>query len=299
MNALKVGTPAPIRAGSSPIGSSCWPLTTAQSPKSIGDSPSVRERNSPSPRSSERAPASLIPVPGLLKVRTVVVPPRAAAVVSCRNRSGCPASGSRRWVCTSMTPGSTSMPPACMTRAPSSAKPGPTASIRPSRTATSPVCEPLAVTTVPPRITRSASSGPLADLDLLGALPEHPASDLAQPVEPALVGDERREVVARQRADSGAEAAGAVREEDLALADLAGIDQQVARCRVRGVVLVPDIGTFLAERDPGGLPTPLAMDEPRTDGEPRQECLPGQRRVRLPARGERRVPHPDLEISHA
>ena len=67
MNALKVGTPASISAGSSPIGSSCWPLTTAHSPKSIGDSPSVRERNSSSPRSSERAPASLMPGSGVVE----------------------------------------------------------------------------------------------------------------------------------------------------------------------------------------------------------------------------------------
>ena len=63
-------------------------------------------------------PPSLMPVPGLLKVSTVVVPPCAAASVSWRNRSGCSASGSRRWVWTSITPGSTSSPVASMTSAP-------------------------------------------------------------------------------------------------------------------------------------------------------------------------------------
>ncbi len=46
----------------------------------MADSPAVRSLNSSRPRSSERAPSALMPVPGLLKVSTVVVPPCAAAM---------------------------------------------------------------------------------------------------------------------------------------------------------------------------------------------------------------------------
>ena len=41
----------------------------------MADSPAVRAWTSASPRSGDRAPSSLMPVPGLLNVRTVVVPP--------------------------------------------------------------------------------------------------------------------------------------------------------------------------------------------------------------------------------
>ena len=115
MNALKVGTPASIRAGSSPIGSSCWPLTTAHSPKSIGDSP-VRPRPELVQPAQQRARARVADArAGVVEGQDRRRAAACGGLVSCRNRSGCSASGSRRWVCTSMTPGSTSMPPASMT----------------------------------------------------------------------------------------------------------------------------------------------------------------------------------------
>ncbi len=82
MNAFAVGTPAAINAGSSATGSGCWPVITAERPKSTADSPAVRARNSRIPASSEPAPSSLMPVPGLLNARKVVVPPNAAATLS-------------------------------------------------------------------------------------------------------------------------------------------------------------------------------------------------------------------------
>ena len=82
MNALAVGTPRAISSGSSATGSSCWPEITADRPKSTAASPSVRARNSSRPASSDARPRSLMPVPGLLKARKVVVPPKAAATLS-------------------------------------------------------------------------------------------------------------------------------------------------------------------------------------------------------------------------
>ena len=78
----------------------------------------------------------------------------------------------------------------------------------------------------------------LADRDRLRALPQAAPAHLAQAIVPALVGDDRREMVRRQLADLGRRRAAAVREEDLALADAARVDRQLARRRVRGVVLV-------------------------------------------------------------
>ena len=120
-------------------------------------------RHSRSPARSERSAAGDDPVPGLLKARNVVVPPKAAATESWKNRSGSASVAIRVCVWTSTAPGSTSSPDASTTSTappeasdPSSSS---TASITPPRTATSALREPLAVTTVPPRTTRSIPIG--------------------------------------------------------------------------------------------------------------------------------------------
>src|SRR4029453_689304 len=82
----------------------------------------------------------------------------------------------------------------------------------------------------------------LDDLDVLGAVPEATPTDLAQPVVPAVVGDDARKVVRRQLTALRRRRAAAVREEDLALADPARIDRKLARSGMRGVVLVIDAG---------------------------------------------------------
>src|SRR6185369_3293015 len=81
-------------------------------------------------------------------------------------------------------------------------------------------------------------SADLADRDRLSTLPEAAPPDLAEPVLPAVVGDDRREVVRRELADLRGRRAGPVREEDLALADAARVHRQHAGGGVRGVVLV-------------------------------------------------------------
>ena len=106
-------------------------------------------------------------------------------------------------------------------------------------------------------------AAPSSMLIVLRALPQHAAANFAQPIPPSVVGNDRGEMVAGQLPDLGGEAAGAVREQDLALADLADVDQEVARRRMRGGVLVADLRSLVAERDPGRLAAPTAVDQLR------------------------------------
>lgn len=68
-------------------------------------------------------------------------------------------------------------------------------------------------------------------------------------------------MVAGQLAHPRVEAARAVRKENFALADVTGVDEQVSRCRVRRVVLEPDVGPMVAERDPRRLSAPFAVNQ--------------------------------------
>ncbi len=137
-------------------------------------------------------------------------------------------------VWTSTAPGRTSSPVASTTSAAPAAGPersGSIASMTPPRTATSARRDPVAVTTVPPRTT-SVGHSTSRDPDRLGALPEAAPAHLAQPVLPVVVerrGDDRREVVRRELAHLRRRRAGAVREEDLALADAARVHREHAR----------------------------------------------------------------------
>src|SRR4051812_6729380 len=177
-----------------------------------------------------------------------------------------------------MTPGRTSSPDASTTScaAPTNgSRSASTVSIRPPLIATSACREPDAVTTVPPRISESVickrrawrrrplapGSGAFDDRDRLGAFPQAAPPDLAQPILPPVVRDDRREVVARELAHLRRAGAGAVREEDLALADAARIDRDLARRRVRRVVLIVESGAEVAERDPRRLAAPAAVDQ--------------------------------------
>src|SRR5262245_6531668 len=113
------------------------------------------------------------------------------------------------------------------------ARSGSIASMVPPRTATSARNERSAVTTVPPRTTRSVieaepSGLDLADRDRLGAVPQAAPPDLAEPVGPAVVGFDEREDVGRELADLRRRGAPAIWEEDLALADAAGVDRERA-----------------------------------------------------------------------
>src|SRR5688500_12570208 len=86
----------------------------------------------------------------------------------------------------------------------------------------------------------------LADLYLLGTFPQHAASHLRELL---LAAGQCGEVVPGKLPDSGAEAAGAIREEDLALADVAGVDEEIARRGMRGGVLEAHVGPLVPEGD--------------------------------------------------
>ena len=70
------------------------------------------------------------------------------------------------WVCTSMNPGATIMPPASITRAPSAARFAPTATMRSPSMRTSALKRgaPVPSMTVPPRSSKAGESAPVPDL---------------------------------------------------------------------------------------------------------------------------------------
>ena len=105
----------------------------------------------------------------------------------------------------------------------------------------------------------------LGDPDRLGALPQAAPPDLAQAVGPAVVGLDGREHVRRELAHLRRRRAPAVREEDLALADAARVDRELAGRGMRRVVLVVEPGPEVPERDPRRLARPAAVDQLRLD----------------------------------
>src|SRR5437764_13662561 len=68
-------------------------------------------------------------------------------------------------------------------------------------------------------------------------------------------------MVAGELADLAGEADRAIREEDLSLADAAGIEEDLPRCRKARRVFVAEAEIERAERDPAGLTAPPDMDQ--------------------------------------
>src|SRR4029077_921048 len=106
-------------------------------------------------------------------------------------------------------------------------------------------------------------------------------------------------MVRRQLPDLGCRRAAAIREEDLALADAARVDRQLARCRMRGVVLVVEARPDLAERDPGRLTRPATVDQLRLDRQHVPDGLDRLWRGRLPPGAKVEVTDDDLQGTHA
>src|SRR4051812_24833811 len=100
-------------------------------------------------------------------------------------------------------------------------------------------------------------SGPV-EHDVLRALPE---GHLAQRAQVLVALDHREEVVPGQLADDAREQAAAVGQEDLGLAEAAGVEEDLARRRVARVVLEADAELELAERDPRRLAAPAHVDD--------------------------------------
>src|SRR5688572_1660804 len=171
------------------------------------------------------------------------------------------------------------------------------ASNRPPAISTSASRTPSSVTTRPPRIARSA----VAVLDLfydevLRALPEREAADLGEVL---VAFGHGREVIPRELADFAGEEARAVWEEDLHLGDASGIDEDLPRRRVTGVILEVDAETLLPHRDPGGLAAPTAVHQLAAQREHATDRRYGLRRVLLfPARSEGERPGRDAKCGH-
>ena len=111
---------------------------------------------------------------------------------------------------------------------------------------------------------------------------------------------DREEVVAGQRAVHAREARGAVREQDLGLADPGGIEEQRAGRGLARRVLRAHPQVEVAERDPARLAAPARLDDPLPVGQEAAEGGAGARRLGLlPSRGEGQRPQPDAERAHA
>src|SRR5437867_6189483 len=200
----------------------------------------------------------------------VVTPPRAAPRVAETQPSHSVRPGSFTWTCASTTPGMTTRPRASIVSRASSDPGATTRRMVPSTTMMSASRTPSASTTRPPRIARSGKF----DREVLRAFPEDEAAEVGETLVPF---DHRREVVARELPDLARELRGAVREEDLHLADAARVDEDLSGRRIRRVVLEVDAQAILAHRHPGRLATPAHVHELALDRKP---LLDGSARLR-------------------
>src|SRR5437868_10309733 len=107
-------------------------------------------------------------------------------------------------------------------------------------------------------------------------------------------------MVAGKLADLAGEADRAIREEDLSLADAAGIEEDLPWCRKARRVFVAEAEIERAERDPAGLTAPPDMDQSLAIGQQALETGAGQRRrLALEPRREGVRPGPDRDVGQA
>src|ERR1051325_1977243 len=112
----------------------------------------------------------------------------------------------------------------------------------------------------------TCGSGPLEN-DRLRPLPKGhfaPRPQLLQPL------DHSEKMVAGERADLARKPRCAIGEQNLGLADPAGVEQDLSRRGVARRILVTDAEVEIAERDPAGLPAPAYMNDALAVG---QHCL--------------------------
>ena len=114
--------------------------------------------------------------------------------------------------------------------------------------------------------------------DVLRALPQHLAPHRAQLLASGLDGEE---VVAGELADLAGKTGRAVWEEDLGLAEATGIEQDLARRGMAGVVLIADAEVVVAQRNPAGLTAPARVDDLLPVGQQLGEGRAGARGVGL------------------
>src|SRR5215212_1504745 len=120
----------------------------------------------------------------------------------------------------------------------------------------------------------SGGSGPLKE-DRLRALPQRHFAKRSQLLQSF---DNGQKMVAGELADLAREPGGAIGEQDLGLADPAGMQQYLARRRIARRILVADPEIERAERDPARLAAPAHMDNALMVRQHRLEPLAGSRR---------------------
>src|SRR5271156_5216234 len=128
----------------------------------------------------------------------------------------------------------------------------------------------------------SARRDPLATLlqleaNLLRAFPERFAAERIEVLEARRQCDE---MIARQLADLRGEAHAAIGEQNLGLADAAGIENDLARRGIAGVVLVAHLEVIVAERNPNALAAPSNVDHLALERHSREEGFASLRRQR-------------------
>src|SRR3954469_5777063 len=252
MNALTPTTPQAASSRSRSASSSTRPPQSAKSTIARSDAISYFTSN------ASASSVGGIEFSGMSAI--VVVPPAAAPRVAASQPSQSARPGSFTWTCASTTPGRTTRPRASIS---SRASPLPGAT-RPvivrSRIMTSASTTPSAVTTRPPR---TARSGKLYR-EILRAFVQRETAELRETL---VALDHRREMIPGELADLAREAHRAVREQDLHLADAAGVHEDLPRRGVARVVLEVDAEAILTHRDPGGFAAPAHVHELAADRE--------------------------------
>src|SRR4051794_27955298 len=144
----------------------------------------------------------------------------------------------------------------------------------------------------------------LLDDDVLSSIPEDAPAHLAQRLaDDVLVvlatrRDDRGEVVSRKLAELRRERHAAVRDEDLALGQVTAVDDDLARCRMRRVVLEPDRQLVIAEWDPAALAAPAAVNQRRTHGQKLADRSAGFGRLGLPAGSKVQIADSNRQVCH-
>lgn len=96
------------------------------------------------------------------------------------------------------------------------------------------------------------------ETDILSALPEHRPSDFRQEFSAV---DDGEKMVAGKLSDFAGEAGAAVREENLALTEPTGMEEDISGSRMAGCIFVRDAEVQVAERDPGSFAAPPCLQE--------------------------------------
>jgi hypothetical protein len=132
--------------------------------------------------------------------------------------------------------------------------------------------------------------------DRLRSLPQGQPAELRQVLGSR---DDRQEMVTGELSDLAGEADAAIGEEDLGLADAAGVEQELARRRIARGILVAEAEVEIAERDRARLAAPSHMDLALPVREHVSEFVAGmRRRGALKARREGERAGGDANICH-